>query len=145
MCWRRCWSKSSPPRKVSPLVDFTSKTPFCISRTEISNVPPPRSYTAILEADASHTTKPEQQAISAFPMHTRSAVNGLCLHFILGFLQAVGQSSGCGLVDDTQDVQTGDLTGVFGSLKKTHIWECCCCSANVLSTLLEKEYGTEQE
>lgn len=49
MCLRRCWSKSSPPRKVSPLVDFTSNTPFWISRTEISNVPPPRSYTAILQ------------------------------------------------------------------------------------------------
>jgi hypothetical protein len=36
-------SKSSPPRNVSPLVDFTSKTPSPISRTEISNVPPPRS------------------------------------------------------------------------------------------------------
>ena len=36
-------SKSSPPRKVSPLVDFTSKTPSPISRIETSKVPPPRS------------------------------------------------------------------------------------------------------
>ena len=36
-------SKSSPPRKVSPLVDFTSNTPSPISRIETSNVPPPRS------------------------------------------------------------------------------------------------------
>ena len=48
-CWTRALSKSSPPRKVSPLVDFTSNTPFCISSTEISNVPPPRSYTAMLD------------------------------------------------------------------------------------------------
>ena len=41
-------SKSSPPRKVSPLVDLTSNTPSPISRIEISNVPPPRSYTAIV-------------------------------------------------------------------------------------------------
>jgi hypothetical protein len=40
------WSKSSPPRWVSPLVDFTSKTPCPSSRIEMSNVPPPRSYTA---------------------------------------------------------------------------------------------------
>ena len=36
-------SKSSPPRKVSPLVDFTSNTPSPISRMEMSKVPPPRS------------------------------------------------------------------------------------------------------
>ena len=41
-------SKSSPPNIVSPLVDLTSKTPFWISKMDISNVPPPRSYTAIL-------------------------------------------------------------------------------------------------
>lgn len=41
----RTSSKSSPPRRVSPLVAFTSKTPPLISRIEISNVPPPRSKT----------------------------------------------------------------------------------------------------
>ena len=40
-------SKSSPPKKVSPFVDLTSKTPSPISKIEISNVPPPKSYTAI--------------------------------------------------------------------------------------------------
>ncbi len=40
-------SKSSPPRWTSPLVDFTSNTPSPSSSTEISNVPPPKSYTAI--------------------------------------------------------------------------------------------------
>ena len=40
-------SKSSPPKNVSPLVDFTSNTPSPNSRIETSNVPPPRSYTAI--------------------------------------------------------------------------------------------------
>ncbi len=39
-------SKSSPPRCVSPLVDFTSNTPSASSRIEMSYVPPPRSYTA---------------------------------------------------------------------------------------------------
>ncbi len=37
------WSKSSPPRWVSPLVDFTWKVPSPISSTETSKVPPPRS------------------------------------------------------------------------------------------------------
>ena len=40
-------SKSSPPSDVSPFVALTSKTPPEISRIEISNVPPPKSYTAI--------------------------------------------------------------------------------------------------
>ena len=41
------WSKSSPPRCVSPLVAFTSNTPSPTSRIETSNVPPPRSNTAM--------------------------------------------------------------------------------------------------
>ena len=36
-------SKSSPPRKVSPAVEMTSNTPFPISSSEMSKVPPPRS------------------------------------------------------------------------------------------------------
>ena len=36
-------SKSSPPKKVSPFVDFTSNTPSPISKIETSNVPPPKS------------------------------------------------------------------------------------------------------
>ena len=39
-------SKSSPPNDVSPFVDLTSNTPSPISNMDISNVPPPRSYTA---------------------------------------------------------------------------------------------------
>lgn len=37
-------------------------------------------------------------------------------HLVLGFVEAVGQSSSCWLIDHTQDVQTSDLTGVFGCL-----------------------------
>ena len=44
--WMMRPSKSSPPKCVSPLVDFTSNTPSPSSRIEMSNVPPPRSYTA---------------------------------------------------------------------------------------------------
>ena len=45
--WIIASSKSSPPNLVSPLVDSTSNTPSPNSRTEISKVPPPKSYTAI--------------------------------------------------------------------------------------------------
>ena len=40
-------SQSSPPNLESPAVDFTSKTPSDISKTETSKVPPPKSYTSI--------------------------------------------------------------------------------------------------
>ena len=40
-----CWSKSSPPRFVSPDVASTSKTPWSMVRRVTSKVPPPRSKT----------------------------------------------------------------------------------------------------
>uniref|UniRef100_A0AAQ4R369 Uncharacterized protein n=1 Tax=Gasterosteus aculeatus aculeatus TaxID=481459 RepID=A0AAQ4R369_GASAC len=36
-------SKSSPPRCVSPAVDFTSKIPSSMVKMDTSKVPPPRS------------------------------------------------------------------------------------------------------
>ncbi len=42
------WSTLSPPRCVSPLVDFTSTTPSDTSRMEMSKVPPPKSNTAMV-------------------------------------------------------------------------------------------------
>mmetsp|Transcript_44073 Transcript_44073/g.93784 ORF Transcript_44073/g.93784 Transcript_44073/m.93784 type:complete len:210 (+) Transcript_44073:268-897(+) len=39
------WSKSSPPKWVSPLVATTSNTPLSIVNKDTSKVPPPRSYT----------------------------------------------------------------------------------------------------
>lgn len=121
MCLRRCWSKSSPPRKVSPLVDFTSKTPFWISRIEISNVPPPRSYTAILQTDISHIAIHSPCAESLFRLSNKNLLHS---HFILGFVQTIGQSSSCGLIDHTQDIQTCDLTCIFGSLKSQKYIRC---------------------
>ena len=41
------WSKSSPPRWVSPSVESTSNTPSPNSKMETSCVPPPRSNTTI--------------------------------------------------------------------------------------------------
>ncbi len=40
-------SKSSPPRRVLPEVDFTSNTPSPISRIDTSKVPPPKSKMTI--------------------------------------------------------------------------------------------------
>ena len=39
------WSKSSPPRWVSPFVASTSNTPLSMVSSVTSNVPPPRSNT----------------------------------------------------------------------------------------------------
>ena len=43
-------STSSPPKKLSPEVDFTSKIPSPNSKMETSNVPPPKSKTRIVWA-----------------------------------------------------------------------------------------------
>lgn len=51
--------------------------------------------------------------------HSVSAANAINLHFILGFVQTISQSSSCGLIDHTKDVQTSNLTSIFGSLKFT--------------------------
>ncbi len=45
-CLAIAWSKSSPPRAESPLVERTSKTPRVSLRMERSKVPPPRSNIA---------------------------------------------------------------------------------------------------
>ena len=50
------WSQSSPPRWVSPWVDFTSKTPSPISRMDTSNVPPPRSKTSTVSSALSFSS-----------------------------------------------------------------------------------------
>ena len=60
------WSKSSPPRKVSPLVDSTSNcfspSTSAISMIEMSKVPPPRSYTAILRSPLPCLSRPKASA-----------------------------------------------------------------------------------
>ena len=63
----RITSKSSPPRWASPLVDLTSNTR--ISRMEISNVPPPRSYT--VTTDESVRSRPYANAAAVGSGMTR--------------------------------------------------------------------------
>ncbi len=62
----RRWSKSSPPRKVSPLVESTSNwcspSTAAMSMMEMSKVPPPRSYTAILRSLPSFLSMPKASA-----------------------------------------------------------------------------------
>ena len=56
------WSKSSPPRNVSPFVLSTSiclsPSMLAISIMDTSNVPPPKSYTAILRSFLSDLSTP---------------------------------------------------------------------------------------
>ena len=60
------WSKSSPPKNVSPLVESTSNcfspSTSAISMIDTSNVPPPKSYTAILRSPFSVLSKPKANA-----------------------------------------------------------------------------------
>src|SRR5579871_3136717 len=78
------WSKSSPPRCVSPLVAFTSKTPSPSSRIEISKVPAAQ----VIDGDA----------------------------LILLLIQAIRQRGCRWFVDDTLDIQSGDLACVASGL-----------------------------
>ncbi len=56
-------SKSSPPRCESPVDVNTSKVFSLISRSETSNVPPPKSYTATISS--SWLERPNPYAIAA--------------------------------------------------------------------------------
>ncbi len=51
------------------------------------------------------------------------------------FIKAVGNGSGCGLVDDSQNFQTRDDSGIFGGLKYKHennnLNVCCYASCYV--------------
>lgn len=53
------------------VVDLTSKTPFCISRTEIPKVPLPRSYMARTEESA--WSRPYAKAAAGSSLMTRRA------------------------------------------------------------------------
>jgi hypothetical protein len=65
---KKVWSlisKSSPPNDVSPFVDLTSKTPPEISKREISKVPPPKSYTAIIFPSVLSSPKARAAAVGS--------------------------------------------------------------------------------
>ncbi len=66
------WSRLSPPRWVSPLVDFTSITPSPTSRMEISNVPPPKSYTAMVSSFFLSRPYARAAAVGSFTMRFTS-------------------------------------------------------------------------
>jgi hypothetical protein len=56
------WSKSSPPRCVSPLVATTSNTPSSIVSSDTSNVPPPKSYTMMFFSFSPFSLRPYAMA-----------------------------------------------------------------------------------
>ncbi len=66
-------SKLSPPRWLSPLVAFTSKTPSPSSSTDTSNVPPPRSKTRIVWSESS-LSRPYASAAAVGSLMMRSDV-----------------------------------------------------------------------
>jgi len=66
-------SKSSPPRCVLPLVARTSKIPSLTLKIEMSNVPPPRSYTAITPSDKRWRPYASAAAVGSFTMRTTSS------------------------------------------------------------------------
>mmetsp|Transcript_8027 Transcript_8027/g.19695 ORF Transcript_8027/g.19695 Transcript_8027/m.19695 type:complete len:243 (-) Transcript_8027:573-1301(-) len=51
------WSKSSPPRRVSPPVALTSNNPLSMLRIDTSKVPPPRSKMSTLRSDCPEDTR----------------------------------------------------------------------------------------
>src|SRR5271165_2188337 len=91
------WSKSSPPKWVSPFVALTSKTPSPTSRMLMSNVPPPRSKTAIFSFF--FLSRP----------YARLAAVGSS-HPLLGLFV------GLWILDFPLGVEAGDLGGVDGRL-----------------------------
>ena len=70
------WSKSSPPKNVSPLVDNTSicvsPSTLAISMIEISNVPPPKSYTTTLRSLSSSLSTPNANAAAVGSLMIRN-------------------------------------------------------------------------
>ncbi|ADE19588.1 hypothetical protein MCRO_0572 [Mycoplasma crocodyli MP145] len=67
-------SQSSPPKWLSPDVERTSNVPFSNSRTETSNVPPPRSYTKTFIA-FSVLSRPKANAAAVGSLMIRSTSN----------------------------------------------------------------------
>ena len=67
-------SISSPPRRVLPFVASTWNTPALSSRIEMSNVPPPRSNTAIFDFSRSRS-RPYASAAAVGSFTMRSTVS----------------------------------------------------------------------
>uniref|UniRef100_A0A182ULX2 Uncharacterized protein n=1 Tax=Anopheles merus TaxID=30066 RepID=A0A182ULX2_ANOME len=68
-------SKSSPPRWVSPAVDFTSKIPSSIVRIDTSKVPPPRSKISTFRSPAPFLSSPYAMAAAVGSLMMRSTFN----------------------------------------------------------------------
>ena len=96
-------SKLSPPRWLSPFVDFTSKTPSPSSSTETSNVPPPRSNTRIVWSAPSLSS----------PYASAAAVGSLTIRSTLrpAILPASFVASRCALLKYAGTVITASVTG----------------------------------
>ncbi len=65
---------SSPPKKLSPLVDLTSNTPPPNSKTDTSKVPPPKSKTKIV-CSFSNLSKPYAKEAEVGSLIIRNTFN----------------------------------------------------------------------
>src|SRR5579859_7140991 len=95
-------SKLSPPRWLSPAVDFTSKTPPPSSSTDTSNVPPPRSKTRIVWSTPS-LSRPYASAAAVGSLMIRSTLRP-------AILPASFVASRCALLKYAGTVMTASST-----------------------------------
>jgi len=126
------WSKSSPPKCVSPFVAFTSKTPLSMVKRVTSKVPPPEpspDTTREDERQRSREKKGERGTKSRsvrrsfpwpqsnFPFPLNPALSLLCTQIedqdillprLVPFIQPVGDGSRGRLVDDPFNFQPCD-------------------------------------
>src|SRR4051794_38605992 len=95
-------SKLSPPRWLSPAVDLTSKTPSASSRTDTSNVPPPRAKTRIVWSCSFSRPYASAAAVGSLMMRRTLSPATLPASFV---------ASRCALLKYAGTVITASVTG----------------------------------
>ncbi len=128
-------SKLSPPRWLSPAVDFTSKTPSPSSSTDTSNVPPPRSKTRMVWS-APSLSRPYASAAAVGSLMMRSTLRP-------AILPASFVASRCALLKYAGTVMTASATGSprYASASALSFWRIIAlisCGAYSVSSALTR-------